>query len=183
MNYLPEWFQCVNVLPFWLLTFREVSPPEWALEESIPEWLMRGEIPCWIEGENNFANVDKWLEFDQLPEWIMKGTYPSWMENVTKTKESGPVEFLKQGLVRYAVLYGDMLVPLDFVVPHDDRYCLYIYLYYKSLYLYQVINMYVNHVYVYIYIYLCICICIYMNIYVTYICMYIYIVDRGFYGI
>lgn len=108
MDYLPEWFHCVNALPFWLLAFREVSPPGWALGESIPEWLMRGEIPYWIEGENNFANV---------PEWIMKGTYPAWME--AKIMKSEPIEFLKQGLVRYAVLYGDMRVPPDFKIPQD----------------------------------------------------------------
>lgn len=61
-----------------------MSPPKWALNDSISEWLKRGDIPDWVADENKVRNIDRWLHNvdEKYPRWMIEGTYPSWMENI-----------------------------------------------------------------------------------------------------
>jgi hypothetical protein len=81
---LPKWFTEVDILPSWLLSFQEASPPKWALNDSISEWLKRGNIPDWFADEDSVTNIDRWLHNadEKYPRWMIEGTYPSWMENI-----------------------------------------------------------------------------------------------------
>jgi hypothetical protein len=139
MDKLPDWFNEVDVLPYWLLAFQEVSPPKWALSNDIPDWLKKGDIPDWIVDEGEVANLNRWLHNvdEKYPKWMLEGTYPSWVENIPnkmknadsylandiKDSKSQPeLGYLKQALVRYKVIYGDMFVPPNFVVPKSSRW-------------------------------------------------------------
>jgi hypothetical protein len=45
MDKLPDWFNEVDMLPNWILAFKEVSPLVWTLNDGISEWLKREDIP------------------------------------------------------------------------------------------------------------------------------------------
>lgn len=126
MDKLPHWFNEVDILPYWLLDFRDVCPPKWALNDSIPDWLMRGEIlSSWVDDEGEVKNVNRWLHNvdEKYPKWIIEGTYPSWLENIpNRMKEMEPLGFLKEALMCYKVIYSDMLVPPEFIVPNKDSW-------------------------------------------------------------
>jgi hypothetical protein len=79
MDKLPDWFNEVDILPNWILAFKEVTSPVWALNDNISEWLKRGDIPDWINNEDKVVNVDRWLHTvdEKYPKWIIQGTYPS----------------------------------------------------------------------------------------------------------
>lgn len=74
----------MDILPPWLLSFQEVSPPKWALNDSISEWLKRGDIPDWVADEEKVMKIDRWLHNvdEKYPRWMIEGTYPSWMKNI-----------------------------------------------------------------------------------------------------
>jgi hypothetical protein len=119
MDKLPDWFNEVDILPNWILAFKEVSPPIWALNDSISEWLKRGDIPEWVNNEDEVAKVDRWLHTanEKYPKWIVEGTYPSWMENIPnrlKKVESNPeLRFAKQVIARDEELVRFQVVLID----------------------------------------------------------------------